>query len=261
MKTLLILLPSLSAVHATPLLLASAEFPPFREKIGDSYRGADYEIVTQVFERLGYQVTVQFYPLQRALKLAEKGAVAGFFTLTRNPERERIFLFTAPVSTVTDVLFKRRLDTLTWQNLSDLRGYRVSASEGYNYAPGLLANLKLGGAQLSMVVGEKPEYEHLRQLSAGLVDLAICEVSVCSSLIQQHPDRFGHIDYIDRPLGETRSFHLGISRKHPNAEGLVAAFDAELAKFAAEGKRAEIFKRYGMRVSLDKAGSRSAAQQ
>lgn len=251
LKTLLSLVLSVGAAQATPLVLASAEFPPFREKIGDTLRGSDYEIVTQVFERLGFQVSVQFYPLQRALKLAEKGTVAGFFTITRNPERERIFLFSAPISTVTDVLFKRKLEAFNWQTPNDLRGYRISASEGYNYAPGLLAGFKTGGAHLSMVVGEKPEYEHLRQLSAGLVDMAVCEVSVCSALIQQYPDRFGHLDYIDKPLGETRSFHLGISKSYPNAAGLLAAFDAELAKFAAEGRRLEIFRRYGMKIKLD----------
>ena len=232
--------------------LATASFPPFRIVSSQGLSGADYEIVTSVLLRMGYQPSVKVYPLNRALKVAEAGReVAGFFTFTRNPEREKHFVFSAPISTVTDVLFKRAAVKLQWQQLSDLSAYTISVSEGYNYAPAFMAAMRKRQLKTIAVASDTPEHEHLRRLKRGGVDLAICEVSVCSALQAQYADELAGLDYINRPVGETRTFHLGISRVYPGAEALIRDFDRELEKFAAEGKRKKIFRHYGMSVVLD----------
>jgi len=244
----------LSMAHAAnrEIELATASFPPFRSVSSDGVSGADYEIVTEVLQRMGYQPSVKVYPLNRALKVAEAGReVAGFFTFTRNPEREKHFIFSAPISTVTDVLFKGATRKLHWQQLSDLSAYTISVSEGYNYAPSFMAAMHKQQLKTISVASDTPEHEHLRRLKRGVVDLAICEVSVCSALQAQYPSELAGLDYINRPVGETRTFHLGISRLYPGAEALIRDFDRELEKFAAEGKRKKIFRRYGMSVMLD----------
>lgn len=232
--------------------LATASFPPFRQIAGNALSGADYEIVAAVLGRMGYQYTIRLFPLQRALKLAAaaQGPV-GFFTFTRNPERETQFLFSAPISTVRDVLFKRSKDRITWDDYADLSRYTIGISSGYNYAPEFMQALQQKRLRTMSAAGDTPEFEHLRRLQRGIIDLAICEVSVCSALIAGNPAEFGQLDYIDKSVGLSRSFHLGISRRHPGAEGFIREFDRELAKFASEGKRKEIFRRYGMAVTLD----------
>lgn len=232
--------------------LATASFPPFRQIAGNALSGADYDIVAAVLGRMGYQYTIKLFPLQRALKLAAaaQGPV-GFFTFTRNPEREAQFLFSAPISTVRDVLFKRAKDQISWVDYADLSRYTIGVSAGYNYAPEFMLALQQKRLRTMSATGDTPEFEQLRRLRRGIIDLAICEVSVCSALIAGNPAEFGQLDYIDKSVGLSRSFHLGISRRYPGDDAFIREFDRELAKFAAEGKRKEIFRRYGMAVTLD----------
>lgn len=243
---------SVAQAASKEIELATASFPPFRSVSSNGVSGADYEIVIAVLQRMGYRPSVKVYPLNRALKVAEAGReVAGFFTFTRNPEREKHFIFSAPISTVTDVLFKRAERKLQWRQLSDLSGYTISVSEGYNYAPAFMMAMHKQQLKTVAVASDTPEHEHLRRLKRGVVDLAICEVSVCSALQTQYPDELSGLDYINRPVGETRTFHLGISRAYPGADTLIRDFDRELGKFVEEGKRKKIFRRYGMSVMLD----------
>lgn len=232
--------------------LATANFPPFRTISAAGVEGADVDIVTAVLTRMGYQYAIKVYPLNRAIKVAEAGREAvGFFTFTRNQEREKYFVFSAPISTVRDVFFKSAGRKLEWRELSELAEYMIGVSEGYNYAPAFMSMLRSNQLTTVLAAGGIPEREHLRRLKRGIVDLAICEVSVCSALIAKYPDEFSGLDYIDKPVGEIRTFHLGISRRYPQAEAFIRDFDKELAKFAAEGKRKKIFRKYGMSVQLD----------
>lgn len=248
----LMLLPALGLAETREIEFATASFPPFRQISGQTLSGADYEIVTAVLSRMGYQYTIKLFPLQRALKMAAaaQGPV-GFFTFTKNPERERQFVFSAPISTVRDVFFKRSADLIGWNSYADLQRYTIGVSEGYNYAPDFMRALQQNQFKVMQAAGDTPENEQLRRLQRGLIDLAICEVSVCSALIARNRTEFGKLDYIDKSVGSSRTFHLGVSRNYPQAQAFIKAFDKELAQFAAEGKRREIFRRYGMAVSLD----------
>lgn len=250
--SMLLFLPLLAHAEPREIELATASFPPFRQISGNTLGGADYDIVTAVLSRMGYQYTIRPFPLQRALKTAAaaQGPV-GFFTFTKNAERERQFVFSAPISTVRDVFFKRSQDTISWGSYADLQRYTVGVSEGYNYAPDFMRALQQNQFKVMMATGDTPENEQLRRLQRGLIDLAICEISVCSALISRNKAEFGKLDYIDKSVGNIRTFHLGISRNYPQAASFIKAFDKELAQFAAEGKRREIFRRYGMAVALD----------
>lgn len=232
--------------------LVTANFPPFRSVSAGGVAGADYDIVTAVLTRMGYQYAIKVYPLNRAIKVAEAGReAAGFFTFTRNEEREKHFIFSAPISTVQDVFFKRSERKIRWRDLHDVADYTIGVSDGYNYAPAFMSAIRNKQFKTILAAGDIPEREHLRRLKRGVVDLAICEVSVCSDLIAKNPTELSGLDYIDKPVGQVRTFHLGISRHYPQAEVFIRDFDRELAKFAAEGKRKKIFRSYGMSVSLD----------
>jgi len=166
---------SLSDANARDIELATATFPPFRQVVGGALSGADYDIVTEVLNRMGYQYTVKLFPFQRALKLAESAqGPVGFFALTRNADRESRFLFSSPISTVRDVFFKRSPERITWTSYADLSAYVVGISEGYNYAPEFMRAIQERRFKTMAAAGDSPELEQLRRLSRGVVDVAIC---------------------------------------------------------------------------------------
>lgn len=227
------------------LPLAIESFPPFEYERDGAIVGFDAEIVQQVLARLGLTARIEVLPWARAQEEAAAGRIAGLFSLTWSPERERLYHFSAPLSTVKDVFFKLRTREFAWRELDDLKGLRVGISQGYAYAPELMRAIQAGSIATDVVAGENPEYRHFTKLASGRIDLCVCEVSVGLHLIRTHAPEFDGIDFIDRPIGPVRPYHLGFSRRWPGAEALAARFNAELARFESEGGRQAALRRYG----------------
>ncbi len=236
---------------AKDIVIATAMFPPFRiiEEDG-TVTGGDAEIVRQVFERAGYNVTFEVAPFNRAWDMVENGDMLGFVSLTRTPEREEVVYFTEPLSTVKDVFFKRAEDNIDWDEMSCLADYTVGES-GYAYADvfrnaveeGVLSNVE-------EVVADDPEIQHLQMLGDGRTDVFISEVSVGMYHINNNSPDFDHIDYIDKEIGDVRPFYLALSKKWPGVEQILEDFNAELVKFAEEGKRNEIHQQFSIMAEL-----------
>lgn len=228
------------------LPLVTVEFPPFHYQEEGAGKGFVTEIVARTAAEMGYAPEIRFLPTQRAKLLAETGRAAGVFAFTKNPQRERKYLFTRPLATIRDVFFKRKSDPIAWSRLEDLAPYRIGATATYNYAPHFMQAIRDGVLKVDMISAQAPEMQHLRKLAAGRIDLAICEVSLCGSLVEKHGKELEGIDFINKAIGPTRTFHMGVSRKWPGAAALVKKFDAALIRLEEQGVVSAIQSKYGV---------------
>ncbi len=241
----------MGAVHAGGVFpLVTAEFPPYNYQKGDKIIGSSTEIIEAVFERMQMESEIKLFPSKRAMKMAAKGRSGGYFTFTKNPQRLEDYYYSLPLSTIGDVFFKRRDLTVDWKRLVDLAGYRIGATQGYNYAPEFLDAVRSKSVDVEMIASKMPEMAHLKRLKAGRVDLIICEVTLCSHIIRTHPEEFGGIDYVDRLVGPVRTFHLGFSKRWPNAKAVAEKFNQTLNQLLEEGVVAAIHQKYGTRRDL-----------
>lgn len=225
--------------------LATAHFPPFRNYEDNMLSGSDTDIVSELFHRMGYEPEIAVAPFKRAYSMGSTGEVGAVFTMTKNPERESLFLFSDPISSVTDVLFKHKDNKLEWNSYADLKGFNIGMSLGYSYPESFLNALDANMFKPDFVGSAEPELMHLKKLAGKRIDFAICEISVCSWLILRNPDLAGLVP-MKKPVAPARTFHLGFSKKLPNAAELVKKFNKELARFVAKGQRREVFKKYNM---------------
>ena len=235
------------------LPIGVAEFPPFKYTAPNgTIVGADTEIVEQVIQRMGYRPKIAMQPWKRVQEAGMRGQFAAIYSFTKNPERERHFYFTDPLSTVKDVFYKLKTSPITWSSLDDLQHLTIGASDGYNYAPVFMDAIKQQRFhKVQLVTGEVPELQLLRMLLLKRIDLFICEVSVCQYLIQTHAPELDGVDFIDKAIGPVRTFHLGFSKNWPQAEQLVKEFNTALARFVTEGHRQRIFEKYRIMSNLD----------
>lgn len=261
LAALLLLCTALAAWAASParawetharLPLAMTDFPPFEYQEDGKITGIDAEIIQQVLQRMKFKADIKVFPWTRAQKEVIQGTIAGIFSLTKNPEREEDYYFSAPLSTVRDVFFKRKDRDIEWQTLDDLKTYRIGISHGYQYAPEFMEAMRKGKLKVNALSGDSLELRHLGMLKSGRVDLCICEVSVCGHLIRTNAPEFDTLDFIDKSIGQERYYYIGFSQKWPGAKTLVERFNRELARFVAEGGRKKIFDKYGMVSSLEK---------
>jgi polar amino acid transport system substrate-binding protein len=251
---LLFLLPGWCLGQAAPptLPIGVAEFPPFKYSAPNGrVIGSDTEIVQQVFERMGYRLQIQMQPWKRVQAAGEAGQFAAIYSLTKSAERERHYYFSDPINTVQDVLFKTKNLSFDWKSYDDLSSMRIAVSAGYNYAPEFAEAIRQKKiTEIFETSNRNPETINLRNLTRGLVDLTICEINVCRYLIRSHVPEFDDLEYLAKPIGPVRTFHVAFSRKWPNAEQLSQQFNVELAKFVAEGGRKKIFEKYRLISNL-----------
>ncbi|WP_372875645.1 substrate-binding periplasmic protein [Pseudomonas sp.] len=129
---LLVILLFSGLAAAQPIQLTTGEWPPFHgEQLPN--QGVATRIVSEAFALEGIEVQWQFLPWARALQLAAQGQRNGTAVWRRNPERERLFLFSEPILTTQNHLFHRKQLDFDWQTPADLRGLRLGATRGYFY--------------------------------------------------------------------------------------------------------------------------------
>jgi len=250
----LILAPVLALIAASPsppshpkkILVGTAPFPPFRIVNGTSVTGVDAEIVSLAFKEMGYEMELDAKPWNRTYQEGVKGKLPVIFSFTKTPEREKDFVFSDPINTVKDVFFKRKEDKIDWYTLADLKPYTVGLSAGYSYAPQFMDAVRGQVFTVDPVSGTMPETMQLSKLAKKRIDLFICEASVCSYLIDQGGDELKGLDYINRVIGDVRTFHVGFSKAAPEAVELVPRFNAALKSLRRSGTIGRLYRQYGI---------------
>jgi len=235
----------LGVAQETSLPIATVQFPPFsyaddKQKL----HGVGSEIVNMVFNELNYTANIDVMPTKRAQLMVAAGKYAGMYMVTKSSQREQYCHFSEPLSHIADVFFKKKSVAIEWDKLSDLSNYIIGATDGYNYAPVFLDAINSGTLKADLIASQEPELQHLRKLEKGRIDLAICERSVCSWLIKEKG--FNSLDFISKPIGSVRDFHICFSKKWENVDKLLEKFNTVLAKLKQNGMIKKVYKKYGV---------------
>ncbi len=228
------------------LPMGTFEFPPFNHTEAGEVTGAGTTVVKIILKRMGYTPEITSYPWKRTLEMADEGEIAGLFTFTANARRRNSNYLTQPIATIYDVLFKRKGDAITWNAITDLEHKIIGATDGYNYAPVFLQPMRDGRLKVDLIAAKNPELLHLKKIVAGRIDLAICEINLCSHIIRKNAPEFDAMDHIDKKIGPVRNFYAGFSKKWPGSKQLVVRFDEELQKMKRSGELQKILSQFGV---------------
>src|SRR5690349_16593441 len=116
------------------LRLVTDDWAPYVYQQDGQPRGIDYEVTTQVFQRLGVEVEWQFLPWKRCLAMIEQGLADGIMDIFQAESRQPYLVYAPePMSEVEFVLFQARARRHAVTALDDLAGLTVGTSPGYAY--------------------------------------------------------------------------------------------------------------------------------
>ncbi len=229
-------LPVLSET-APVLKVVTTEYPPFEYVEDGVFRGQDVDTVRTVLRAMGFEPDFQVLPWARAEMMVRRGNADLLFSLTRSPERERHYLFTAPISSARDVLYARKDAGLSWTSYKDLTDLSVGVTGGYSYAPEFMAWLRQGQSQVVTMSQENPDLAGLRMVAMGRVDVFICEKKACNHLINANKGRYPELSRVAAlpgVVGDERLFRAAFSRQHPDARTLRNEFNQVLERLELE---------------------------
>lgn len=225
---LMILLTFSQVSHAQTIRLATGEWAPYQSSALKK-DGFVTQIVVEALASEGYQVELVYMPWKRAIKEIARGGVDGSFIWTKNSEREKIFLYSDPVISLTNSLFQLNSKPIQWDKVQQLSQYRIGGLQAYSY--GIEEYEKQGFLNVERIYVPENKY---KKLSLGQLDLVIENTDVGMKILH----RIGMADEISpNPKPITVKYgHFVAPKISPKSEKLIADFNRGLEKLKSEGK-------------------------
>jgi len=215
------------------VVLGSGEWPPYISENLPAY-GFMSAIVSSAFEKGGRDVSYEFHHWARTEELAKEGKLAGSLGYIKTLQRLKHFYYSEqPIYTIQQAFFNLRGRPISWDKISDLKGYRIGISKGYSY-----------GGEFMQAVEQKlldthevnSELQGMRMLAAGRIDLLICDLDVGQSLLQQLTEEERQRIKVNPNLLNTMDVYVMLSKKHPGVEAMLKDFNTGLAALYEDGE-------------------------
>lgn len=205
------------------------------------------DLVRAAFHASGWNVQYDVVPYARCKTLVASGNLIACFSSSQTPETEKEMRFPKQaVFAAANRLYVKTHSTLNGCTPAQWgRKISVSVVREYEYAPAVDALLASGDVKVEAVVSERAQ---LRMLDANRFDAAIITTDPIKTIgymakIANVPARYKVIcDYGAMPA------YLGFSRKHPQAEAALAAFESGMETLKKEGSLKKLQKEWAVRA-------------
>jgi polar amino acid transport system substrate-binding protein len=230
---------SLSVLAETKTLkIATGELPPYMTA-GRTDQGISLSIVRRAFELSGYQVEFTFLPWSRALAETRLGKWDATAAWGNNPERNPPFFVSDNVATEKWVFVYRNAVKFSWNNLSDLKPYRVAMIQDYTYTPEIWSMANAGSFKSDKLPNEAAA---IRMLLLDRLDVAPMERNVACDVLQKNftDADAAKLSVDPKQMIDTFTSHVLLPRSLNESAARAADFNAGLKKLKASPEYAKL---------------------
>lgn len=208
------------------LYIVSDDFPPLKmAEPENGLHGYDYELVTRIFDELGFDTDIYFLPWPRALDDIKKGSALGALSCAYTDKRAKLMHFGTPLSQFTTGFFaKAGHDLPVPKTLTSVKGYDIGAVKGRP------AMHELKAAGLDPLPAHDPS-SALRMLQAGRFDYLYLnqETGRFKARKQKLDDQL-----VFYPIAK-QDVYFCFNKRYPGVKDIMKAFEQKLAQFKKAG--------------------------
>jgi len=216
--------PTISA-QAAPLTLVSTAWPPFTNPPGQPRFALD--LVEAALGRFGVTARTTIVTAAEFTPALLSGRFDGTAAVWKDPERERVLIFSQPYLENRLVLVGRHGADVSAKTLGDLKGRRVAIVEGYSYGESI-------DSAGPLFVRSTSEEDSVSQLLNGDVDYTLVDELVVHYIVRNYPkESAARLQIGSTPLVK-RELFFAVSKARPDAESIVARFNAQLQGMIAD---------------------------
>lgn len=230
-RTILVAVLLMRSAFAAPLLLTTGDdYAPYTDQ-ELPHGGMITELVQAVFAQMKQDIRIDWQPWPRAYEEARKGVYAATFPFVRTPEREKDFLYSAPLYETRQVIFARPGSGLSATNLSSLRNKRFCVPKGWAVTPRLEPMIEQGlltvehprviGGCARMVAADRVDFFVVDALQGAQ---AIVEAGVAGTSVVAGAE-----------VMQANGLHLIASKTLPGSKELIGRFNSALRVLKASG--------------------------
>ncbi len=200
------------------------------------------EVLVKAFDQVGYTVTVEFQAWAKALddvKKGEKDILCGAYY---TEEREEYLVYSQPIAEAQDVLFMKEGRNISYQQLTDLKPYKIGVVRGAAHGK------EFDAADFLKKEEVTHSGQNIRKLLVDKIDLMAGPKDVIKFIIKRdYPLFVDKIVVVNPPLS-TNKIYFGFSKKVSRHQELIKAFSKGLKLIKNNGTYYYLAKKHGVKV-------------
>ncbi len=234
----LITLPWVAAGQETISLSAGDWSPYLSEDL--KYQGIAARIIKESFASQGVEVTINFYPWQRAFEEAKLGREDGTAVWLEREDRKEFFYYSEPVVEEFHVFFHLKDQAFDWNAINDLKNFELGGLVGFSYGKLLDDAITQGSVSINRTPNDESNFNKLLK---GRIDLYPQEMNVGYEVLQKSFGLQQVALITNHPKPFLRNFsYLMLSKKNPQNQTLLKRFNTGLRQLKESGKYEQYFK-------------------
>ena len=214
------------SAQTAPLTLVSTAWPPFTNAPGQPRFALD--LVEAALGRIALSAKTTIVSAGQFTPALLTGPFDGSAAAWKDPERERVLLFSQPYLENRLVLVARRGGDVSARALTDLKGKKVAIVEGYAYGEAI------DNSGPTFVRSRSEEDSLSRLLNSG-VDYTLMDELVVQYIVSNYPKESGTRLQIGSTPLLARGLYLALRRTRPDAASIISRFNAQLKGMIADG--------------------------
>jgi polar amino acid transport system substrate-binding protein len=232
------LVASAPAAAQSPIRFLTEDLPPLNYTREGVLKGLSVEIVRAAMADLGHPDTIELLPWPRALQLAQTEPGTALFSTTRTAEREGLFRWVGPLTTINTVFLARRERALTIHDLLAARTLRIGVTAG---APFIEPLQRAGFTGLDAV---SDPLSNPRKLRADRIDLWLVSDVIWPQRVREAGLAVEDFEAVFT-FG-TQVLYIAFNRATDDAT--ITAWQRAIDRLTASGQLGEIVQRYRDRL-------------
>lgn len=219
---------TLQAQHT--IRLATSEREPY---IGPNLpnNGYVYELVTEAFNRVGYDVDISFYPWARAVRNVEKGQQDGLLPVYYDESLAEEMVFSDPFPGGVIGLLKKKTTNVNYAiepEDSQTDALRRLQDFAFGVVRGSVNTPEFDAANFLHKDFVTTDLQNLLKLFKGRIDVVVIDKYTAADLmVNKLPHLIGQLEFMNPPLSE-KSFHVAFSKNSPGYQQRLADFNRGL---------------------------------
>ena len=215
----------LLSAQATPLTLVSTEWPPFTSAPGKPRFALD--LVETALGRFGLTAKTTIVSAAQFTPALLQERFDGSAAAWKDPERERVLIFSQPYLQNRLVLVGRSGADVSAKALADLEGKRIAIVEGYSYGD----SISTSGPTW---VRSSSEEDSLSRLLKRSVDYTLMDELVVDYIVSHYPQESATKLQIGSTTLLMKELHFAVRRSRPDAESIITRFNTQIRGMIAD---------------------------
>jgi polar amino acid transport system substrate-binding protein len=189
----------------------TVDFPPY---YGDELpnKGWVSEVATAALKARGYdEVEIRFIPWIKALEDTQAGYYDALLGAYRTRDRQELYYFSAPIGRVSTGFFKRKDVDISFNELQELKDYKIGVVKGY------ATSIEFDAADYLNKIEVDELEDGLKKLYHGEIHLMADSEAVGEyQLSKMAPEFASQIEFI-KPYLSMNNIYVAISKKATNS--------------------------------------------